>query len=518
VSLSARLSGFFLAALGLVLAGFSLALYLLAQAYLNRQLDERLSAALDTLTAVAELEPDGIDWEPQERHLTLGQDAGPDQVRWLVRDGVGRIIDRSSNLPAGEPLAAALEKSDPEVKAGGQRWRLVERHLRADQTPGGLQQPLAATKHGALTLSLAIAQTPVENLLARLALALGLLSAALWGAAALLGRWLCRRALAPMTAMAAKARTMDAASRDQRLPSPGTGDELEELGQAFNDLLARLQDAFERQRRFAGDASHQLRTPLTAILGQIDVILRRERSTEEYREVLVVVHRQAMQLRHIVEMLLFLARADGETRLPDLERVDLSSWLPEYLARWADHTRAGDLHFESKVEGPQWVRVQAPLLAQLLDNLLDNACKYSTAGTPIRLRLRPEGDQVACAVEDAGYGIAAADLPHVFDPFFRSAEARARGQAGVGLGLAVAQRIAAAFSGTLEARSPAAIGGEAGGPGPGSCLTLRLPVIADEPVAKASLLPAREATEISLAGGLSNGIAEKDGLVRQSSP
>src|SRR5581483_11619807 len=106
--------------------------------------------------------------------------------------------------------------------------------------------------------------------------------------------------------------SMSAADLDVRLPAADTGDELEELGLAFNDLLGRLQEAFERQRRFTGDASHQLRTPLTVMLGQIEVALRRDRPAGEYREALSVAHGQAERLRRIVEMLLFLARADAE--------------------------------------------------------------------------------------------------------------------------------------------------------------------------------------------------------------
>jgi two-component system, OmpR family, sensor kinase len=116
--------------------------------------------------------------------------------------------------------------------------------------------------------------------------------------------------------------------------------------------------------------------------------------------------------------------------------------------------------------GPLEVRVQAPLLGQLLDNLLDNACKYSDPGTPITLRLGCEAGAVLLSVEDAGCGIAAEDLPHVFEPFYRSERARHAGRPGVGLGLAVAQRIAASFGGDLRAHSE---------PGRGSRFTLRLP-------------------------------------------
>src|SRR5262249_6824630 len=138
-------------------------------------------------------------------------------------------------------------------------------------------------------------------------------------------------------------RGMDAGDLGQRLPGVRSGDELEDLSRAFNSLLERLQESFERQRRFTGDASHQLRTPLAAMLGQVEVALRRERPAAEYQRILTSVKEQGERLRRIVESLLFLARADAEARLPDRERLDLRPWLVAHLRSWSDHPRTGDL-------------------------------------------------------------------------------------------------------------------------------------------------------------------------------
>jgi two-component system, OmpR family, sensor kinase len=280
------------------------------------------------------------------------------------------------------------------------------------------------------------------------------------------GRWLCRRALTSLTRMAAAARTIHADDLGQRLPSAGAGDELEDLGRAFNDLLARLQESFERQRRFTGDASHQLRTPLTAILGQIEIMLRRDRPAEEYERVLKLVQKQTAHLRLIVEMLLFLARVDAETKLTDLETIDCSQWLAAHLQTWAPHARAEDLKFQAASNGPYWVRAQAPLLGQLIDNLLDNATKYSAPGTAVVVRIGEEPGFVVVAVEDEGAGVASDELPHIFEAFYRSPHSRRVGVGGVGLGLAVAKRVAGAFGGRLGAESK---------PGNGSRFTLQLP-------------------------------------------
>jgi heavy metal sensor kinase len=468
MSLTARLCTFFLGMLALVLVGFSATLYGLARSELYRKLDDRLTSALDMLAAAVEVDEQGLlEWEPHERPLLPGLEAGEDHVRWTVCDQEGVGAGHSKNLGPeireGDWPPLPDDLTSQVVDHQGQPWRFMRRRI-PSPTPGSGQ--LAKPKYWVLTFTAGISQASVQATLRNLTLALVGLSVTLWLAAALLGRWLCRRALVPLTAMAATARAMSAADWDQRLPSPGTGDELEDLGQAFNDLLARLREAFERQRRFTGDASHQLRTPLAAILGQIEVAMRRERPAEEYRHVLALLHGQAAHLRQIVEMLLFLARADGETKLPHLETVDLAAWLDEHLQRWSGHPRASDLRVERSANGPLFVQAQPPLLGQLVDNLLDNACKYSQPGTPIRLRLERESGVVACSVEDRGCGMAPEDMPHVFEPFYRSAHARRQGSAGVGLGLALAQRIAVAFGGSLRVQSVL---------DQGSRFTLRLP-------------------------------------------
>ncbi len=480
MSLTTRLTAFLLLALAVVLAGFSAALYFLARAYLERQTDERLTAALDTLAASAEVGRDGIEWERHERVRTIGKDRGPDQVRWIVHGDEGRVLEHSANL-TGEELQPVKVKnkmdilmsrlSDSQViEREGQRWRVRSRHLTYLGAPlNGVHFPrqtsVRENRHSGLILTAAVSLAPQEEALYNLVRALAVLSVGVLLTAALLGRWYCRRALAPVTAMATAARDMSAGDFDGRLPAPGTRDELADLAAAFNGLLGRLQEAFERQRRFTGDASHQLRTPLAAMLGQVEVGLRRERTPEDYRGVLVRVQNQAQHLRDIVEMLLFLARADAEAQLPQLEVVELSEWLTGHLQHWREHARWADFQVQA---APAPARVQPALLGQLVDNLLDNACKYSPPGTPITVRVEADADGVTLAVEDGGPGVGPEDVPHLFEPFFRSEQARRLGLAGVGLGLAVARRIATALGGMLTLDAA---------PGRGARFVTRLPAV-----------------------------------------
>ena len=242
-----------------------------------------------------------------------------------------------------------------------------------------------------------------------LAAILPLISLGLWALAAAIGRHFGRRALAPLTLMAESARTMP--FDDCRLPSPGTRDELEDFARSFNGLLDRLHVALERQRQFTGQASHQLRTPLAALIAAIEVARRRPRTVEEHERVLDRLHDDAVRLWRVVEALLFLARADAEAELPDLERLDLAAWAADHLRAWSGHERAADLRFEGRDGDPLWTRAHRPLLGQLLDNLLENACKYSEPGTPIVVRAWCEPGAVALAVEDRGCGIPADGPP-----------------------------------------------------------------------------------------------------------
>ncbi len=480
MTLTTRLSVFFLATLGLVLAGFSAAVYLLARDYLHRQTEERLRGAVATLVAAAEVGPEGVEWEPAERTLAFGAGPSGEGLMWLVRNDTGQVLDRSVAPPpeflaAVDRLASPGETTRERAEWGGEPWLVSTCVL---QKKPGTAQPTNADpekRYSELTIAAAIPLGPVAGTLRQLAAALVGVTSVIWLLSLVLGRTVSRRALRPLTAMAHAARTRDAAEFERRLPVPATGDELEDLSRAFNGLLDRLHEAFERQRRFTGDASHQLRTPLTAVLGQIEVALRRERAAAEYRQTLGTVHRQAQHLRQIVEALLFLARADAEARLPGMGHVELGAWLTQHLGSWSDHPRAADLRLELPAYETFQVCVHPVLLGELVNVLIENACKYSAPGSPVILRLVRVGEVIQMQVEDRGCGIAAEDRARVFEPFFRSAEARRRGIAGVGLGLAIAERLAGAFGGSLSVSSE---------PGQGSRFTLSLPAVPPKDVPK----------------------------------
>lgn len=472
MTLTSRLSLFFVLALALVLATFSSALYALARIHLHRQVGERLDAALNTLLAVTEVKIEGVEWDATDRQLTIASGPLGEQMIWLVYDVDGQVVATAPGVTSeiagqlsllAQPHANAVSWQD----VHGEPWQLQMRRVEA-------LGPVAPTVSGgerrytALILVAGTSLAPVQATLRQLALVLIGLSLLIWLAALVIGRAVCRRALQPVIHMATAASVMDAVDLSTRLPRSGNGDELDDLGRAFNSLLDRLHDSLERQRRFTGDAAHQLRTPLTAMLGQVEVALRRDRSGEDYRQVLDTVQQQADRLRRIVEALLFLARADADAQLPDQTVIELRDWLPTHLQCWTDHPRSADLTPLSVPEIPCCVRANTALLAELLNVLIENACKYSAAGTPIAMQLRHRDGVVELSVQDRGHGIAPHDQAHLFEAFFRSAATRSRGIEGVGLGLAIARRLACTMNGTLHVSSEM---------GMGSTFTLRLPAI-----------------------------------------
>jgi signal transduction histidine kinase len=475
MSLTGRFSTLFLGVLALVLVVFSTVLYVSARAYLDHRVSDRLQASLAVLAAAAEVHSGGVEWEPQERVLPLGQESGPDRLRWFVCDERGQRIDHSRNLSVDD----LTEEWVPAKKGTGLPARLVDRLGRSWQISQRRLRPDVAQRSGShaargreereehdqsdvlypsLVLTACVRLDARESTLATLAWLLVSLSAGIWLMSALLCQRLSRRALAPLARMVASARDLNADDPGWCLEKAGTGDELDDLGRAFNDLLSRLHIAYQQQRRFSSDVSHQLRTPLTILMGQIEIALRHERSGDEYRRVLRSALAKSVQLGKVVEALLFLGRADFDAQRPDIEPLDLSRWVADHLA---EHPRSADspeFVYHPLTVGPLPVRVNPQLLGQLLDNLLDNARKYGDQDARVHVETFRDGDHAILAVEDSGPGIPLHEHARVFEPFYRSVKSPKSTVRGAGLGLAVVDRIASASGGSVTVKSEVDVG------------------------------------------------------------
>ncbi len=479
LKLATRLSAFFLIAVAIILVCFSAILYSATRLYLGRGTDERLRITLDMLEASIDIEPEGMEWEPTDRRLNVGVGMDGDQPRWAVYDRGGAVVGRSPNADtAGFPPAEAFNELprlplDATSVVEVDNWLLAGRTLRLAEllNPESERDSADAVEddvqHEELLIVAGLSPAPVQATLHRLLLRLAATALVVWLLCGLFGKRWALWAMSPVREIASAAKNLSPGDRGWRVPKPGTSDELDDMADAFNHLLGRLHDAYDRQRRFTGDASHQLRTPLAGILGQLDVALLRERSAEDYRRALTATRDETRRMRRIVDALLLLARTEPG-RLIDQSCLELRSWLPGCLSRWSGDPRHADLHYDALGCESAWVCADPELLAEALQNLVDNALKYSQRGTPVRVELSCSDGTAQVTVEDRGPGIAAADVERLFEPFFRADAARLAGLPGCGLGLAVASHIVEVFAGSITVESEV---------GEGSRFTVRLPLV-----------------------------------------
>lgn len=287
--------------------------------------------------------------------------------------------------------------------------------------------------------------------------------------ASLGGLWIANKALRPVDRLTRAAERIGRGNLKERVQEVETNDEIGRLAATFNEMISKLEQAFERERRFTADASHELKTPLAILRGDIEVALRRERSSEEYERVLLSSLEEISRLTKLTDDLLTLARSDAGERVLELEPVRLDHLAAEahaYVQPLA-HSIGITLSFDAP-RSPILVEGDEKRLKQLLVNLLDNAIKYTPSGGSARLALAVEDSSALIEVSDTGRGIPPAALPHVFERFYRQSDPKDSRVTGFGLGLAISKWIVDAHGGSIRVESAE---------GKGSRFTVRLPIV-----------------------------------------
>jgi signal transduction histidine kinase len=273
---------------------------------------------------------------------------------------------------------------------------------------------------------------------------------------------LAGRALAPIDAITRTAQRISAHDLHERLNLPETQDEVGRLAATFDMMLGRLQEAFQRERQFTADASHELRTPLTAMQTILAVTRERRRSPEEYEQALDDFSVITRGLHRLVDGLLQVARGDNPAPLSG-KRIDLSLLLGDVLAVMAAQIEGKHLTLIENIADDLMLVGDSDNLVRLFMNLLENAVKYTDSGT-ITVQATVVQDKIEVIIADTGMGIPEADLPHVFDRFYRVDTSRT--MPGSGLGLSIASTIVTAHQGVIQVSSEF---------GHGTTITVRLP-------------------------------------------
>ena len=276
--------------------------------------------------------------------------------------------------------------------------------------------------------------------------------------AALVGWLVTGRALRPVAAMADAAERIAGESSGSRLPVANPNDELGRLGRRFNDLLDRLDGTLTQQRRFLADAAHELRTPIARMLAGVELRLGDSPDAGRDRETLEAIHAELGRASSLVDELLQLARADAGSDGAILVPGYLDDVVTDALAAWEPVARRRRIALTIDVLEEAAARIDARLVARLLGVLVDNALRYTPEGGAVRVRVRRLAGRAVLEVEDTGHGIAPSDRAHVFERFYRGAEARRLAPGGSGLGLAIAAWIAHQHGATIEAMDAASGG------------------------------------------------------------
>ena len=284
------------------------------------------------------------------------------------------------------------------------------------------------------------------------------LSLAVFALGGLGGFFLVRRSLGPLARMAEHARRITAERLDERLSPNDAGLELNQMRDAFNETLARLERSFGELRTFTANASHELRTPLTVVRSVGEVGLSQPRSPEEYREAIGTMLEEADKLSRLLNGLLALARADAGGVKLRMERVDLSALASEVVEDLAVLAEEREQGLEAHVNGSVAVTGDRVALRQALRNLVDNAIRYAPVRTRIHVRVEKQARDAVVEVRDEGPGISAENRDRIFERFFRGEGGRSRQTEGVGLGLSIVKAIAEAHEGRIELDSQEGVG------------------------------------------------------------
>jgi heavy metal sensor kinase len=428
------------------------------------QLDADISATLEDLTSGLHGYLRFGDGAP-----TLAFDAADPEQAAFVNEATRyfQVFDAASGdrLLRSDVLGPlGLELTPEEVR------RHVERHAPFDvQTAYGRirfsNSVLESAAGRRALLQVGVSLDPMDNVLNRFLVLLAVSVPVGLLAAVLLGRWTARVALTPLSELAEATRTIDIEGLRRRLPVRGARDELDAVAAAFNETLSRLEHAVGEMREFSTALAHELRTPLAALRGDIELALL-ERGNEDVQRRFASQLEEIDKLSGLIERILLLARAEAGEIVIAFGPVDLGRLAASLVDQVEPVAKAKGLDLRFEQAGPAIVHADAGWLERLLLNLLDNAIKFTPAGGLVLVTVSRHGTETRLAVQDTGIGMDPAAVPHVFERFFRADPARSSGVEGAGLGLSLVKWVVDRHHGRIQVESR---------PGRGSTFTVLLP-------------------------------------------
>jgi heavy metal sensor kinase len=449
-SIRFRMALWYAALLAGALALFGAATYLGLERYLQKSLEESLIKQARSIgdVLIVNINQSGEDYVNNEITEHYSPEINGRFIRVTRADGKRIYVSGPPKDGTFDPALVAA----PHLPVTQEFTREVEMSDEHELLLHGL--PFKAADGTKFLIEVAGPYNQIESvlygLLLTFALGLPLIVAVAIGG----GYLLMRGALRPVDEIRQKAAKITSRNLSERLPVVHTGDELERLATDLNNMIERLEESFHQINRFSADASHELRTPLTVLQGELEAIAQKGQTLpEDIRDTVGSALEETHRLAKIVESLLAISRLEaGEAKVQPV-RLDLS----ELVRSTADQMRllAEEKYISLACDGTEVVEVDADSsrLKQVVVNLLDNAIKYTPEGGKVSISVTQRDSRAVLEVVDSGLGISAADLPHIFDRFYRADKARSRQLGGTGLGLSIVRSICLAHGGQVTVKS-----------------------------------------------------------------
>jgi heavy metal sensor kinase len=475
-SLRFKLTLWYVLILGVLLVSFSGFLYMTLSRSLRRDVDDRLLSLASLIASESRSPSSRFGFGDIDEALQASLGLRPSGKFIQVLDESGKIGQKSDNLGTIQlPVSfVALRNAVRGLPTYDTLRPLGVPPLRV------ITYPVLENRHIARIVQVASSLEDVEDALNTLLIILVVTVPLALLVASLGGQFLANQVLKPVGHVTRTARLITSHNLDQRIQVPRGRDELSSLVETFNEMIFRLGKSFDQVKQFTSDASHELKTPLTVLKGEMEVALRKERSSRDYEQVLRSNLEEINRMSRIVEDLLLLSKTDtGEIRL-EKENINLTEIVRDVVDQLSLLAEAKNLRLVPSNHQEEVLVVADELrIRQLLLNLIDNGIKYTEPGGFIQVSLEknvppetavsrdPREGSVKIIVSDSGIGISKVDQERIFDRFYRVDKARSRDQGGSGLGLSICKWIVQAHQGNLAVESD---------PGRGSTFTVTLPL------------------------------------------
>ena len=461
-----KMTLWYVAILGVILFCFSLFLYLTLADSLYKGLDNKIRTMAE-IVASSTRSPFGAGTSMADLDQIMTERFGIRPLGRFIQilDESGRIGEKSTNLRDVQiPISVQTMKAASKGVITFETVQVMEKYpLRV------VTMPIMENEKMVGIVQVGSSLEGVEEALEQLLLILLIAVPAALLIASAGGLFLANKALRPVDAITRIARRIGSGDLSQRIRIKRVNDELGRLASTFNEMIAKLEKSFHQVKRFTADASHELKTPLTILRGEVEVGLKKKRGLKEYQRILASNLEEINRMSRIVEDLLTLSRADMGELIMEREEIELSALAREV---WEDlQLLAKKKRIQLKFMDNGFTRVEGdPLfLRQLILNITENGLKYTRAGGEVAVKVKGDRDQgvVRLLVADTGVGIPQKDLKRIFDRFYRVDGARSRETGGTGLGLSICQWIAQAHEGRIAVESKV---------GKGSTFTVTLPM------------------------------------------